>query len=362
MSCEGVSESAMAKFWRTPELAEKLLGFLDGSSTLNLARCHNLTKETLQRPSVWTKVVRRLCPVGLNQPMWDEKALVATNKKTLMPLLQILKMAKDPAEMKLTLLEVICERFPLETEKDIDMGPDSYHQFVKVRFSCPHKDHSVSAVGFLLLEEVEIACGSSPNLKIDQFDLSELEGPMLLALSRRASKQKEPLKQVNVWAKGFLGGTIRCNTIQQSEALLKIAKNSQEFNIEAQLIVGDVKKKGWAALAKMAEIHGSGGRTDAWRTFDVTSRRDDMLSADREDLEKIWKAMHGGESDFIGGQWDNSWHVTSYWRDDMFVLRNDDDGTFRKGEGSEEWGRLLKVLDMSKKEWDAKWVAIRSRF
>ena len=87
-----------------------------------------------------------------------------------------------------------------------------------------------------------------------------------------------------------------------------------------------------------------------------------MLSADREDLEKIWKAMHGGESDFIGGQWDNSWHVTSYWRDDMFVLRNDDDGTFRKGEGSEEWGRLLKVLDMSKEEWDAKWVAIRSRF
>ena len=32
-----------AKFWRTPELVENLLGFLDGRSALILARCHHLT-------------------------------------------------------------------------------------------------------------------------------------------------------------------------------------------------------------------------------------------------------------------------------------------------------------------------------
>ena len=102
----------MAKVLRTPELVEKLLDFLDGNSTLNLARCHDLTKELVQRPSVWHKLVRRNCPVGVNRPMWDETELVATNKRKLMPLLELLRMAKDPVEMKLTLLGVICERFP----------------------------------------------------------------------------------------------------------------------------------------------------------------------------------------------------------------------------------------------------------
>ena len=194
MSLEGRDETALGKFWRTPEMVAELLSFLDGSSTLNLARCHQLTKNTVQQSSVWPKLVKRLCPVGRNQPNWDEKTLVATNKKELMPLLDLLRMTKDPAQMKLTLLEVVCLKFPPENMKARDMGDgESYPQYVKVRFSSPQQDHSVSALGFLLLEEVEIACRSSPNLKIDKFDLSELEGPMLMALSRRAPK-KEPMQ------------------------------------------------------------------------------------------------------------------------------------------------------------------------
>ena len=81
-----------------------------------------------------------------------------------------------------------------------------------------------------------------------------------------------------------------------------------------------------------------------------------MLQADREDLKKIWKAMHGGE-------WGNSWCVAlGSWNDDRFVLRDDNDGTFEKAGGNEEWVRLLRVLDMSNEEWYAKWVPIRSRF
>ena len=156
-----------------------------------------------------------------------------------------------------------------------------------------------------------------------------------------------------MWGKGWAGGTIRCNTIQQSEALLKIAKNSEDTTFEVRLIVGDVKKKGWAALGKVAELHGSG---EDWRTFNVSSRRDHMLQADREDLKKIWKAMHGGE-------WGNSWCVAlGSWNDDRFFLRDDNDGTFEKAGGNEEWVRLLRVLDMSNEEWYAKWVPIRSRF
>ena len=131
---------------------EKLLGFLDGPSTLILARDHDLTKKVFQRTPVWNKVVRATCPVGQNRH-WDDEADVKTNEDKLRPLLTLLKMAKDPAKMKLTLLDVICEKFPPESEKDRTMVGGKMPQYVKVSFSCPHKDHSVSAMGFADLHQ-----------------------------------------------------------------------------------------------------------------------------------------------------------------------------------------------------------------
>ena len=64
MSDGEIDESAEAKVWRSPEVLEKLLDFLDARSILFLASCHDLIKNLLQRSSVWPKVVRRICPVG----------------------------------------------------------------------------------------------------------------------------------------------------------------------------------------------------------------------------------------------------------------------------------------------------------
>ena len=61
-------ESAASKFWRTPELVEALLAFLDEGSILRLVTCHNLAKEIAQKSLVWSKVVRRTCPYGPNEP------------------------------------------------------------------------------------------------------------------------------------------------------------------------------------------------------------------------------------------------------------------------------------------------------
>ena len=346
-------ESAVAKFWRFPELVDRLLTFLDGGSILCLATCHDLTKKLSQKNSVWTKVVRRTCPEGPTEfqpvkkvgtalvfvtPM-DEKALVTANKKKLVPLLELLKMAKDPSEMKLTLVEVICERFPHTGERVRKMPGYDCPQFVKLRFlPASDKHHSVSALGFLLLDEVESRCRSSPNLVIHSFDFAHLEVQMLTALSRRASKQVERMKQVRVWDKGFGGGTIWCNTTQQAKNLLTIVKKSEDTNFEVDLVVGNIKKQGWTALGKVAELHGEG---DAWRTFNIVAQRDDMLGADRGDLRKIWDAMHGGE-------FGNSWTVT---REERFNYFREDE-RFDKLEGDREWGRLVKVLDMSEKEWE----------
>ena len=339
--------TAVAKFWDTPELVDGLLTFLDGGSILRLATCHHLTKEVSQKSSVWTKVVRRTCPDGTRPwvgtlfafPM-DEKAFLRANKKKLVPLVELLKMAKDPSEMKLTLLEVISERFPNTADRVRKTHYGDCPQFVKVRFSPTDKEHSVSAQGFLLLDEVESRCRSPPNLVIDSVDLVLLEVQMLTALSRGASRQVERIKEIHVWDKGFDGGTVRCDTTQQAKNLLTIVKKSEDTHFEADLFVGNVKKQGWAALGEVAELHGEG---DDWtRTFDLVSWRGDMLAADRGDLRKIWDAMGNGE-------FGNSWSVR---REKQFNYFAESEEFQKFHDNDDEWGRLVTVLDMSKKQWD----------
>ena len=339
---------AVAKFWGSPELVDRFITFLDGDSILCLATCHDLTKAASQKSLVWTKVVRRTCPDGTRSwgrtpagalvfPMNDE-ALLRANKKKLAPLVELLKMAKNPSEMKLTLMEVISERFPNTGDRVRKWNDEDYPQFVKVRFTPADKEHSVSAQGFLHLDKVESSCRSPPNLVIDSFDSVELEGKMLTALSRGASRQVDRIKEIHVWDKGFYGGDIWCDTTQQAKNLLTIVKKSDETNFEAEIQVGDVKKQGWAALGKVAELHGEG---DLWRTFNLVSKRGDMLAADRGDLRKIWDAMGG-----VGGEFANSWRVK---REDGRPPIHE---IFSKSDSNREWRRLVKVLDMSKKQWD----------
>ena len=90
----GIDESAEEIFWRTPEVVEKLIEFLDRRSILILATCHDLTKHILQRTSVWPKVIRRSCPVKVKRT-WDERALVAKSRKKLWPLVALLKIGRN---------------------------------------------------------------------------------------------------------------------------------------------------------------------------------------------------------------------------------------------------------------------------
>ena len=90
----------------------------------------------------------------------------------------------------------------------------------------------------------------------------------------------------------------------------------------------------------MAALHGEG---NFWRTFNLVSKRGDMLAADRGDLRKIWDAMGGG---LVGGEFANSWRVK---REDGRPPIHE---IFSKSDSNREWRRLVKVLDMSKKQWD----------
>ena len=56
-------QSAEKMFWKTPELVDKLIHFLNAESVSRLAEVHQLTAQVLQdTSSTWNKLVKRNCP------------------------------------------------------------------------------------------------------------------------------------------------------------------------------------------------------------------------------------------------------------------------------------------------------------
>ena len=145
---------AEAKFWGNPELLEKLFSTLDLDSTLSLARVMN--KDILKRsmaPKVWDSLVRQnldvkgYIPEG-NFDQHDESrryTLDATQK-----LASILKIMKTPKALLLDALHVICETDPWDSTDQLELICPSHTE-----------PHSVSGWGFILLEEMEAALGTT---------------------------------------------------------------------------------------------------------------------------------------------------------------------------------------------------------
>ena len=99
---------AERKFWRTPELIERLLLLLDEKSTLVLAQSHVRTLNVLEGGWVWNKFIARICPCDE-----DDKECVKEPEKKLdviKNLVEILKLVEDPKVLLTDLLELICER------------------------------------------------------------------------------------------------------------------------------------------------------------------------------------------------------------------------------------------------------------
>ena len=60
------------KFWKIPELVEKLITFLDAESVSELAQAHQLTVQVLQGTHSWNKLVRRTCPYYVHRNIPEE--------------------------------------------------------------------------------------------------------------------------------------------------------------------------------------------------------------------------------------------------------------------------------------------------
>ena len=189
--------TAQTKFWRIPELIEKLLEYLDEFSVLSIVGLNLLTVEVLQTASRTTeplgKLIRKVLGFGQPQVFEQQREKVQRMSNTLLAQLE------SPEPLLLEVLDVICAEHKHATEGVLLPGfgnTSNDNQESAIRISCPlHNHHSVSPLGFILLEDCEaaVAIGSTkqPVMNI------ELNGRTDMADTRRY-----------MWGGGWGGGTV----------------------------------------------------------------------------------------------------------------------------------------------------------
>ena len=279
---------AEEKFWKTPELVEGLLPFLDPPSTLQLAKVHPLTRGILQGTSDWSRFVRRSCPFP---PPYDQISFVEEMVEKLRPIIGIMQLIGGPESHLGALLDVICDRFP----------PNNWNQcgrpeyFVKVT-GPGHEVHLVTALGFVLLEFVEAAHGSSVQ-KLRSVFTYIIEGSLMSALKSRMMRQEGKVSRVETHF-------FSCGTQDEAETLSTLVQHTERFGFQRLFIGGAIAEGGWAALAEALRLlHPLALGPHDPRRFQylvVGTRnvgpgaRNLMLDGRREDVRAVWDALTQG--------------------------------------------------------------------
>ena len=279
---------AMKKFWKIPELVEKLFPFLDASSILNLARVHPPTHRILQGGFNWIQFLRRSCPSPAidyeNRPAnlftdcaWAIEA-AELKKQEIRPIVQLLKMMKNPRPYLLDLLDLICHRFH-------GLG-DRFGAAIEM--TCPqHRSHTVDAVGFLLLEEVESSLGST-ELKLEFLQISQMVEALTVAFGARVLRQEGEGVKTTIRAYNFF-----CTEQIQAEFLLTLAQRCKSLELVNVHVFGKIGAQGWSVLAEAISL-----LSEHLFGISVASRQV-LLEANTEDLRTIWEAIPLGD----GGGW-----------------------------------------------------------
>ena len=105
--------------------------------------------------------------------------------------MSILKLLKHPKVLLLDLLDAICDRFPADSNG---------LQIPEMSVSCPRHpgaSHNISWSGFLLLEEVEGAFGTTEQI-LGSIYGETLRGTSLAALSSRISRQQKKVNLIHI--------------------------------------------------------------------------------------------------------------------------------------------------------------------
>ena len=334
LSCMEESE-AMKKFWEIPELVERLFTFLDASSTLSLARAHPPTVRILQRGFNWIQFIRRSCPSPainyegkshLSDCDWAIEA-AEQKKQELRPVVQLLKMMKTSQPFLLDLLDIICETFGGEESFQDRFG-------ASIEMACPRHaaNHTVDAVGFLLLEEVEAAMGSAEQ-KLKWLQISQLVGDLVSAFRARVLRQEGVATEIRAY-------NFYCCEQIDAEFLLTLVQRCESLELATVYVFGAIGARGWSLLAEAISL------LQDLPTISVASRQV-LLDGDKEDLRKIWDVVP------LGGHWSVQVDRNGAAEPGLIINKGMDITTGLEEEYMEEddpekaWAVLEKFLDKS---------------
>ena len=310
---------------------ETLMPFLDGQSTLALVKALPLALEVIQRKSMWTKLVRRVCPYGTDDVLGEAEEAVANYRRKVMPLVQILKMMEDPNPLLLDLLHVICERFPPIDREGLT---EDLRGFIQVSCSCEDTSHTVSPFGFLLLEAVEGVMETTEQ-KVEKVVLRVLLDLELAALESRLFRQQD---LVDPW--GTPAGqdtkvevlSMACNSKESAEAISTLIQYCKSVEVQNGLItIVDIGIEGWAALGKAVSQN--------FVNWIISWNKEILASARREDLRAIWRCARNGwgflQEDYMLVLFEE-WHLLERFLDGEDIV-DEDDGE----DGDEDNGVLI---------------------
>ena len=256
--------AVVEKFWKTPELVEKLVSKLDPLSTLRLIQSGVMDKEILQKGlslKAWSRIISRSSYGG-------EGLLQMEDVRDLVKVLRFLEL-KEPSIFLLPLLDLICKSRPAIPGL---WGIPSN----QVKMICPsHPDpHSITIEAFLMLEELEGSLGTLSVGSIKKFILNE---PLLSALSSRVARQREMLTSIDCNYVFCWNGA--ASSIEAFTTLLQAEQVDVWFG---GVSGGAIGRDGWHALARSLK-----GKPNV-RLGSVYILKQDLSEVRREDIKDIW--------------------------------------------------------------------------
>ena len=295
---------AEQKFWQTPELIEGLLLYLNPESTLRLAIAHERTRNILQGSRVWNNLIKRSSPLHLRDEFFSIGHFV-----------EILKLMEDSKANMQDLLDAICEANPSDGGDSVQMGCRRHPN-----------SHLISMGGFLLLEKVEAALGTTEQT-IESISVGYffLDGSLLSALASRLSRQQQKPTSVHV------EGIVLSSEPREAEGFKVLMQSCPPMTIQLSNVdVEDLGPEGWGLLAEALQSHPGLLET-------VFIQKDALEDGSKEDLRVLWEALRPN----------GCVHVQA--REENGILEEPLD----KEDGEAAWIRLCQIKDLSVEEWVA---------
>ena len=281
---------AERKFWRTPELVESLPPYLDPPTILALAQAHPLCHGIMCGTNNWRRFIEKTCPLSPFPTQYMSEEQIEEKMAGLRPAIGIMQLMGNPRSHLLPLLDLISQRFPGFAPPRADLLPNWRDS---VRLTSPGKEVLVSALGFMLIEFVEGAQGSTER-KVEAASVVFMKGPLIRALRSRMNREEGMIRAVDVRS-----GLV-FDTQADAEALPVLIQRTENLSGFSRLYIrGAIGEGGWAALAQALRLlpplllHGVQNGVRGFSRLTVRGR-DLMLDGRREDVRAVLDALPDG--------------------------------------------------------------------